>query len=90
MSSRVQVILSDEEKARFQSEARRQGMSLSAWLRLAAIERLAARPATKLSEPSSLRAFFATCDRREEGQEPDWDQHLEVIQGSRGRGASSN
>jgi hypothetical protein len=90
MSSRVQVILTEEEKARFASEARRRGMSLSAWLRAAALERLTQSESEVPRDASALRAFFEACDRREEGREPDWEQHLAVIEGSRARGASSS
>jgi hypothetical protein len=88
MSSRVQVILNNEEKARLQREARRQGMSLSAFLRQAALERLADGEEQGLTSRADLRRFFQACDARESGQEPDWDEHLQVIARSRGRGAS--
>jgi hypothetical protein len=88
MSSRVQVILNNEEKARLQREARRQGMSLSAFLRLAALERLAAGENQTLTTRADIRRFFEACDQRESGQEPDWEEHLQVIARSRARGAS--
>lgn len=88
MSVRVQVILSLEEKTRLQQEARRAGMSLSAWIRQAALERPEAE-SQDLGSPSHLHAFFAACDEREgEEREPDWAQHLEVIAESRRRGRS--
>jgi len=40
MTRRVQVILPDEERERFHEVARREGMSLSRWMRPAARERL--------------------------------------------------
>jgi hypothetical protein len=90
MSARVQLLLSEEEKVRFQRAAQQQGLSLSAWLREAALERLAAeRAPAGPSDRAALRAFFEACDQREEGAEPDWPQHLEVIASSRLRGASS-
>ena len=30
-----------------------------------------------------LRAFFSACDRREEGREPDWQDHLAVAEASK-------
>lgn len=30
-----------------------------------------------------LRAFFSACDCREEGREPDWQDHLAVIEASK-------
>ena len=36
---------------------------------------------------ADVRAFFAACDAREgSGVEPDWDEHLKVINESRSRG----
>lgn len=90
MSTRVQVILSVEEKTRLQHEARRAGMSLSAWIRKAALER-PERESDEFGSPAHLHAFFAACDERE-GQEPepDWAQHLEVIRESQKRGLSQS
>jgi hypothetical protein len=86
---RVQVLLDDDDKARLQRQAQRDGVSLSAWLREAALARLAElqhddRPAG----PEELRAFFEQCDAREKGTEPDWDEHLEVMARSRRAGSS--
>lgn len=87
MSTRVQVILTEEEKVRLQAEARRSGVSLSAWLRNAALERLEADH-RDLTTQSQLEEFFADCDRREleQGPEPNWTEHLKVIAGSRRQG----
>ena len=41
--ARVQLIIPDGDKARFVRQARREGLSFSAWLRAAARERLEAR-----------------------------------------------
>ena len=41
--ARVQLVMADEDRERFVEQARREGMSLSAWLRAAARERLATR-----------------------------------------------
>lgn len=41
--ARVQLIIPDDDKARFVQQARREGLSFSAWLRAAARERLEAR-----------------------------------------------
>ena len=41
--ARVQLVMTDEDRERFVEQARREGMSLSAWLRAAARERLATR-----------------------------------------------
>lgn len=65
-------------------------MSLSAWLRTAANERLDRRSRTEWFESGSdVERFFAACDAREgPGIEPDWEQHLAVIRESRGRGGA--
>jgi hypothetical protein len=88
MAVRVQVILAEQEKELFQREARREGLSLSAWLRSAGEERLQGRPASaRIDTAENLRAFFAACDRREEGREPDWNEHLAVMEASKRQGA---
>ena len=90
--SRVQVVISEEERERFRGQARREGLSLSAWLRAAARERLAKaceRPGIQTTE--ALDAFFQQCDEREKaGSEPDWEEHLKVITSSRGSAASDS
>ena len=89
--ARVQLLIPDEDHARFTHQARREGMSLSAWLRAAAGERLDRHsPAECFESRSDAERFFAACDAREgPGVEPDWKQHLAVIRESRGRGAAS-
>ena len=89
--ARVQFIIPDEERTRFARQARREGMSLSAWLRAAARERLARQSKTRRFESeAALAAFFAECDKLEgPGVEPDWSQHLATINESRRRGISN-
>ena len=84
MGKRVQVLLDDEERERFRHHAAREGLSLSAWLRDAGRERLAAAAAgARLESVEQLQRFFAACDAREKGQEPDWEQHQAVIDASK-------
>jgi hypothetical protein len=86
---RVQVLMSAEERERFRRMAREEGLSLSAWLRRAGLERLeAAGTRRRLDEPARLDAFFRECDAREPGTEPDWENHLRVMRGSRRAGQS--
>ena len=87
--ARIQLIIPDEDRARFVHQARREGISLSAWLRAAARERLEQRSKVRRFESEKdLAAFFAECDKSEgPGVEPDWEQHLSVINESRWRGA---
>lgn len=88
---RIQLLMPDEDRARFTHQARSEGMSLSAWLRAAAHERLARRSsADRFATLRDVEDFFLACDQREgPGEEPDWEQHLAVIGESRSRGAST-
>lgn len=89
MSIRVQVILDEQERALFQHHAASEGLSLSSWLRKAGLEKAAqARERKGIRSAEELQAFFRACDAREQGQEPDWEQHLEVIERSRRSGES--
>lgn len=88
--ARVQLLIPDEDHARFAHQARNEGMSLSAWLRVAARERLDRHsPAECFESRADAERFFAACDEQEgPGVEPDWEEHLAVIKESRGRGAA--
>ena len=88
--ARVQLVMADEDRERFALQARREGMSLSAWLRAAARERLEACQSVKLFEsPEDVRAFFRSCAALEGPEtEPDWSEHLRVIGESRAVGVS--
>ena len=86
---RIQVLLSREEKTRLQEQAGRDGASLSSWMRAAAIEKLeAARRRSRFANAKELAAFFKSTRARETGREPDWEQHVEVIDRSRSSGGS--
>ena len=80
-------MLNEAEKARYQGQAARDGKSLGAWLREAAEEKLALVDARgPLDSPELLVSFFAACDAREEGREPDWEEHQRMIERSRSQG----
>ena len=89
--ARVQLLIPDEDHARFTHQARSEGVSLSAWLRAAASERLDRHSSTeRFKSRSDAERFFAACDAREgSGVEPDWEEHLAVIRESRSRGAAT-
>ncbi len=87
MGSRVQVILSAEEREAFRRQAAAEHMSLSNWLRQAGLTQLAAQQQRPIRTTAELRAFFTSLPE-EDGPEPDWSSHLEVIQESRRSGAS--
>lgn len=89
MGVRVQVVLNEHERDLFRRQAKADGLSLSAWLKRAGHDRLSAAHAMAGSKSvEDLQAFFARCDQREQGREPDWKQHLEVISRSRAEGLS--
>ena len=89
--ARVQLVMADEDRERFVNQARREGMSLSAWMRAAAHERLEARQRVKLFEsPEDVREFFRSCAALDGPEtEPDWDEHLRVMNESRATGFTS-
>ena len=88
--ARVQLVMADDDRDSFVHQARREGMSLSAWLRAAARERLEARQRVKQFEsPEDVEEFFRSCAALEGSDtEPDWSEHLRVMSESRGRGAA--
>ncbi len=89
--ARVQLIIPDGDRDRFTLQARKEGMTLSAWLRAAAHERLEERQRREQFEsPEDLEAFFRQCDALQgPDSEPNWDEHLQVINASRGRGTTN-
>ena len=79
MAVRVQVILPEQDWDLFRRQASVEGPSLSAWFREAARERRKkSRTGPSIQSVEHLRAFFEACDGREFGQEPDWNEYLEV------------
>ena len=88
--ARVQLVMPDDDRERFVDQARREGMSLSAWLRAAARERLEARHSVTLFEsPQDVEEFFRSCAALDDPEtEPDWGEHLRVMSESRAIGAA--
>ena len=84
---RVHLIIHDEDRDRFVHQARREGLTFSAWLRAAARERLEQRQRPDSFEsPAHLEEFFRECDALEgPDREPEWEEHLRVIDESRRR-----
>ena len=89
--ARVQLVMADDDRDRFVHQARQEGMSLSAWLRAAARERLAKRQSVTLFQsPEDVEEFFRSRAALEGPEtEPDWDEHVRVMSDSRGRGVAS-
>ena len=81
MSVRVQVILDEQEAARFRRQAQKETMSLSRWLRESGNIRLDAdRYNRSLRDEKNLKEFFRQCDERDQGGvEPDWEEHKKLI-----------
>ncbi len=88
--ARVQLVMPDHDRELFVDQARREGMSLSAWLRAAARERLEKRQRVKQFEtPEDVMEFFRSCAALDGPEtEPDWDDHLRVMNESRRQGAA--
>ena len=100
----VQLAISDDERARVEKQAERDGVTVEEWLTTAALQRLRQRegghdgvllrdslPARYPKEPfksdEELAEFWRQCDaRRDLEREPDWEEHLKVINESRSKG----
>jgi len=84
---RVQVLIEEKEREAFRQAAEQEGKSLSGWMRESALDRLeATRADSKITSSADLRRFFKACDLREQGREPDWEDHLRVMEESRKKG----
>ena len=80
MSVRIQVILKEDEAAKFKSQAIKESKSLSAWLREAGKKMLDLEHRQQsLTNPDSLKKFFQVCNKREQGVEPEWEDHKRLI-----------
>ena len=82
--ARVQLIIPDEDREQFVDQARKEGMTFSAWLRAAAHDRFESRwRAGRFKSPEDLKRFFDECDaRRGSGVEPDWEEHKRAMEKS--------
>ena len=89
--ARVQLIIPDEDRDCFVRQAQSEGMTLSEWLRAAARQRLEGQQRSHPFEsPADLEEFFRACDALEGPErEPDWQEHLTVIDESRKRLSNS-
>jgi uncharacterized protein (DUF1778 family) len=89
MTTRVQVILSEEEREYFRRLAERRGQSLSSWMREAARERAGDEPPQRFRTPEDFHRFFAECDERAgDGREPEWEEHRSALERSLRSGAA--
>jgi hypothetical protein len=87
---RVQVLLDPESRRLFQQLAEREGLSLSAWLRRAGMERAERQQESPIRGVEELDEFFRDCALRELGEEPDWEDHGKTIRRSQRSGFSEN
>ena len=90
VKERVQVLLDPESRRLFQELATREGLSLSAWLRRAGEERAERQRASPIRSVEDLEVFFQECAEREEGVEPDWEDHARTIRRSQRSGFSES
>jgi hypothetical protein len=87
MSDRIHIVLDAVEKERFRARAREEGKTLSEWLRDVARQALLrGQEGSEIRTVQELREFFARCDAREQGTEPDWESHRRQIDESRRHG----
>ena len=75
----------DDDHADNVQQAERESPSLSAWLRAAAEDRLRRKcRARRFESVADLEAFFAECDRLPgPDREPEWEEHLAMMDQSR-------
>lgn len=85
-ASRIHLVIDERERDAFRARAAAEGLSLSEWLRRAARERLERARPRAIASVEDLDRFFTERRASEPGEEPDWEQHLRVIDGSRRRG----
>lgn len=86
MTTRIHLIIDEHERDAFRARAAVQGLSLSEWIREAARERLERERPMEITTVADLDRFFAERRDAEDGKEPDWEQHLAVMERSRGTG----
>jgi hypothetical protein len=80
MSKRIQVILDEEEALEFKNQARKEGKSVSSWLREAGKKVIELNKSKReLKQAASLKAFFKEINSKKEGTEPEWEDHKKLI-----------
>ena len=86
MTTRIHLVIDEVERDAFRARAAAQGLSLSEWIREAARERLERERPMEIRTVADLDRFFAKRRTTGSGQEPDWEQHLAVMERSRSDG----
>lgn len=83
MGTRIHLVIDEREQDAFRARANAEGMSLSEWLRGAARDRLERGNPRTIRDVGELDRFFADQASVESGTEPDWEEHLTVMDASR-------
>lgn len=86
MATRIHLVIDERERDAFRARAVAEGLTLSEWLREAARERLEREQPVEIKTVADLDRFFADRRDAEVGAEPDWAQHVEVMERSRRSG----
>ena len=88
--AKVQLTITDEECDRFVLQAQSEGLSLCAWLRAIANKRIEEKQrAERFVSTVDVDAFFKACGKLKGPEsEPDWEEHLNVMEQSRACGLS--
>lgn len=89
MTVRIHLVIDERERDAFRSRATASGLTLSEWLREAARERLERDQPIEIKTVADLDRFFAERGAIESGTEPEWEQHLQVIDRSRSAGTEA-
>ena len=84
------MVIPDQDREMFAHQARLEGMTFSAWMRAAARDRLEESQRSERFESSEQwEEFFRMCDALPGPEtEPDWEEHLRVINESRLSGST--
>ena len=82
-SGRIHLVVDARERDAFRARAASEGLTLSEWLRDAARERLLRDRPPTISSVADLDRFLAERAAAEVGSEPDWSEHVAVMDRSR-------
>ena len=80
--ARVQIVMSDAERAAFKRQAELEGLSFSAWIRAAARSHCEDRNRqAKFESADDVRAFFARHESTlSPGSGPGWEEYKSIIE----------
>ncbi len=83
MVARIHLIIGERERDTYRARAAADGVSLSEWLREAARAQLTKGRPERIANVEDLDRFFQACGEAEDGTEPEWNEHLAVMERSR-------